>query len=182
LDWLEAQGRLKDEAHPYGYCPGEAAAFLLVVSAATAVQLGKSTVAWVAGVSRALEPSPWYTARPSRSQGLTAAIAGLFTAPSLRSLRADVVYADLNGEPWRADEWAVSYVRTADNQGEPLHMRHPADCWGDVGAASAPLLAAMASLEVAHPRTRSRSALVWTASDMTLDRGAALIVTQEGAA
>jgi 3-oxoacyl-[acyl-carrier-protein] synthase I len=181
LDWLSDQGRLKDEEHPHGYCPGEASAFLLLVSAATAAQIGKPPLAWVAAVSRALEPLPWYTARPSRSQGLTAAIAGLFTAPPLRSFRTDVVYSDLNGEPWRADEWSLSYVRTADNQGEPLHIRHPADCWGDVGAASAPLLAAMASLEVAHPRMRSQSALVWTASEMSPDRGAALIVTEQGA-
>ena len=45
---------------------------------------------------------------------------------------------------------------------------------------SAPLLAAMASLEVVHPRMRSRSALVFTASDVNPGRAAGLIVCEKG--
>ena len=183
LDWLDKNERLKARDRPFGHTPGEAAAFLLLVPAAsiaTPTRDGAAS-AWIASVSHATEPCPWYSGQPTLAQGLTQAIAGLFAKPSLRDLRTDVVYSDLNGEPWRVDEWSAAYLRTADNQGEPLHLRHPADCWGDVGAASAPLLAAMASLEVVHPRMRSHSALVFTASDVTPGRAAGLIVSEKGA-
>jgi 3-oxoacyl-[acyl-carrier-protein] synthase I len=182
LDWLDEHDRLKARDRPFGHTPGEAAAFLLLVPAASIANVARDGVAraWIASVSLATEPSPWYSGRPTLAQGLTQAIAGLFAKPSLRALRTDVVYSDLNGEPWRIDEWSAAYLRTADNQGEPLHLRHPADCWGDVGAASAPLLAAMASLEVVHPRMRSRSALVWTASDVNPGRAAGLVVCEKG--
>jgi hypothetical protein len=74
-----------------------------------------------------------------------------------------------------------AYIRTADHHGEPLHMRHPADAWGDVGAGSGTLLAVMAALEVAHPRMRSQGALVFTASDLSPARSASLIVAEKGA-
>ncbi len=182
LDWLDGQGRLKGEERPFGFCPGEGAAFLLLVSASAAARASTAPLAWIAGVSRASEPSPWYTQQPGRAVGLTKAIAGLFTPPALKGFRADIVYSDLNGEPWRADEWAPTYIRTGEHHGHPLFMRHPADAWGDVGAGSGALLAAMAVLEIAHPRTRSSSALVFTASDLSPARAAALIVGEEGAA
>jgi 3-oxoacyl-[acyl-carrier-protein] synthase-1 len=182
LDWLDGQGRLKNEERPHGIFPGEAAAFLVVLPAHAVPKEDDARHPWIASVAHGDEPSPWYTGRPSLARGLTAAIAGVFAPPALRALRADVVYADLNGEPWRADEWAAAYLRTAENHGEPLHMRHPADCWGDVGAASAPLFMAMAALELAHPRMRSRSALVFTASDVRPGRAAGFMLTERGGA
>ena len=182
LDWLDWQGRLKSEDRPFGIFPGEAAAFLLLLPAHLVPADGDARRPWIASLAHGHEPTPWYTGRPSLARGLTTAIAGVFAPPALKPLRADVVYADLNGEPWRADEWTAAYLRTAENHGEPLHMRHPADCWGDVGAASAPLLMAMAALEVAHPRMRSRSALVFTASDVRPGRAAGLMLTERGGA
>ncbi len=182
LDWLDGQSRLKGEERPFGYCPGEGAAFLLLTSAPTVSRLPAAPLGWIAGVTRASEPSPWYTQQPGRAVGLSEAIGGLFLPAPLKSYRADVVYSDLNGEPWRADEWAPAYIRTADHHGEPLHMRHPADAWGDVGAASGVLLSAMAVSEIAHPRMRSRSAVVFTAADLSPARAAGLIVGEEGAA
>ena len=180
LDGLAVQGRLKAEDCPFGLTPGEAAAFLLLVPARP-VPVGRTGCAYLASPSWAAEPHPWYSHRPSLAEGLTTAIAGVFASPPARDMRADVTYADLNGEPWRADEWSAAYIRTADNHGEPMHMRHPADCWGDVGAASAPLLACMAALEVVHPRMRSRAALVWTASDAGVGRGAVMVLGEKGA-
>jgi 3-oxoacyl-[acyl-carrier-protein] synthase I len=89
--------------------------------------------------------------------------------------KAAVTYCDLNGESWRVDEWSYAYFRTSNYHGEPLNLQHPADCWGDLGAASGVFLAGFAALDLARLPTNRGIALVWTASDTTADRSACLL-------
>jgi 3-oxoacyl-[acyl-carrier-protein] synthase-1 len=68
----------------------------------------------------------------------------------------------LNGESHRAFEWGLARMRLTPALDE-ARVRHPADCVGDVGAASGALLVGLA----AHLLERGRaatSALVFTAS------------------
>lgn len=175
LDWLAASGRLKSDAVPSGLVPGEGAACLLVGSAAAARRYGLPSLARIAAVVTADEAQPWYSRQASQARGLTSAIAGVFTQGLREGERADVTYCDLSGEPWRADEWSMAYLRTAKQHGEPLAVRHPADCWGDVGAASAPLLLVTALQDLQQRRVRGERALIWCASDTRPYRGAALL-------
>jgi 3-oxoacyl-[acyl-carrier-protein] synthase I len=163
LHWIESTGRLKSEEAPNGFIPGEAAAFLLLCSSAFASEHGLPVMGEVLAASRAVEPLPWYSGKATQGQGLTGALRNALTFPDAPDRRAAMTYCDMNGESWRADEWGYAYLRTATNHADPLDMRHPADCWGDVGAASGPLLAALALLELGR-REDSRPALVWTAS------------------
>jgi len=118
----------------------------------------------VVACSAAVEPQPWYSDRPTLGDGLTRALHALFEAEALEGSRADVTYCDLNGESWRVDEWVYAYLRTGKRHGEPLDLRHPAACWGDVGAASGTLLAGLAAFEIARQNS-TQTMLVWTASD-----------------
>jgi 3-oxoacyl-[acyl-carrier-protein] synthase I len=89
--------------------------------------------------------------------------------------RAGTTWCDLNGEPWRADEWGYAYLRTSDRHGEPLRLRHPADALGELGAATGTMLVLLAALDLAHPRTVAQSALVFAASDTRPHRAACLV-------
>ncbi len=181
LGWLARAGRLKDDETPHGLIPGEAAAFAVLTTRQMAHRLPIKGHGRLLGVHRAPEPSPWYSGRSTQGRGLTAAISGAFAALPPQE-RAHQTYCDANGEPWRADEWSFAYLRTARNHSDPMDLRHPADCWGDVGAASAILLVATALTDIARGRTRGPRALVWCASDTRPYRGAVVLEAdlQEG--
>jgi 3-oxoacyl-[acyl-carrier-protein] synthase-1 len=174
LRWLAKDRRLKDEATPHGFIPGEGAAFILLSTREMTSRLRLATRGRLLGLHRALEPSPWYSGRSTTGRGLTAAIAGAFEGLP-PDVRADMTYCDANGEPWRADEWAFAYLRTARRHADPLDLRHPADSFGHVGAATVPLLLTTAFIDIARGRARGPRALVWCASDTRPFRGAALL-------
>src|SRR5262249_1676903 len=52
---------------------------------------------------------------------------------------ADHPYRDMNGEPYRADEFGFATCRVGGLFRDPSAFTTPADCWGDVGAAPRPL-------------------------------------------
>ena len=185
LHWLDSQRRLKRIGQPHGFIPGEGAGFLLVCQREFALRQKWVPLACIQQVGQASEPCLWYQGQPTRGEGLTEAFWQVFRPPGGETCRADVTWCDLNGEPWRAEEWGFSYLRTGKLHGEPLDLRHPADCWGDVGAASAPLLLGLAASELARGLDSHQTALVWTASDVQPWRAACLLSrtqNQEGSA
>jgi 3-oxoacyl-[acyl-carrier-protein] synthase-1 len=56
----------------------------------------------------------------------------------------DAFYCDQNGEAYRADELGFMLARASARFRNPSDFISPADCWGDVGAASLPLYLALA--------------------------------------
>ena len=52
----------------------------------------------------------------------------------------DRIYCDQNGETYRADELGFMLARLGERFRNPADFVAPADCWGDVGAATVPLL------------------------------------------
>lgn len=173
LDWLDAHHRLLADDTPQAMIPGEGAAFVMVASAAflTAQGLTPTTVLFAA--TQGEEQFTWNTGKPGAGKGLSNAL-----VPLLKDANrvAQVTYCDHNGEAWRSDEWTVAYLRTGANHGSPLDLRHPADCWGDIGAASGPMLMALAHHDLSHAAPdEPQTALVFCASDMTPYRAAAYL-------
>ncbi len=181
IQGIDAYGRLKGESRPNGLIPGEGAGFILVASREYAERKGLIPLAEVVACSAEVEPQPWYSDKPTLGEGLTRALQALFDSEWLRDSRADVTYCDLNGESWRVDEWVYAYLRTGKRHGEPLDLRHPAACWGDVGAASGTLLSGLAAFELAR-QDSMQTMLVWTASDTGPYRTACVLRSQEGGA
>jgi 3-oxoacyl-[acyl-carrier-protein] synthase-1 len=184
LHWLEAQRRLKGADVPNGVVPGEGAAFLLLVNDALASRVGLQAGASVLAQARAVEPNPWYEQRPNLAEGLTRALRSLLERPEHRGLaagtaRTDLTLGDLNGEPWRAQEWAFAYLRTQALHSEPLNLWHPADLWGDTGAAAGALLTALAAYELSRDPLLERVVL-FSACDVTPYRSAALLAASRG--
>ena len=177
LHWLEQQRRLKRADVPNGFIPGEGAAFVLLVNDALAQRAGVDSGVVVLAHAREAEPNPWYEQRPCLAEGLTKAMRSVFARPTDR-VRTDITMSDLNGEPWRVDEWAFAYLRTQQFHSEPLNLWHPADLWGDTGAAAGALLIALAAYELRRDRSLER-ALVWSASDVTPRRSAALLAINQ---
>ena len=112
---------------------------------------------------------------PTLGEGLTRAFRDAFAAAPLAPAQVRVTYSDMNGEPWRAEEWSYAYVRTGKHHASPLDHRHPAAYWGDVGAASGPLLAGLAALDLEQELDPGSIALLWAASDVQPFRSACLL-------
>lgn len=175
LHWLERQERLKGENAPFGVLSGEGAGFLLIAAAELVERRRLRSFGEIVAVGQGQEPNPWYTRRPSLAEGLTSALFSVLTPAGEPPRAAAVTYADLNGEAWRAHEWSLAYVRTGSFQGHPLDLRHPASSWGDVGAASGPLLVGLACLDLEQGTNPNGSALVCTSSDVLPQRAACFV-------
>jgi 3-oxoacyl-[acyl-carrier-protein] synthase-1 len=76
-------------------------------------------------------------------------------------------------------EWGYVYSRLGERLGVPLALEHPVDGLGDMGAASATILAGLAISYLQNKYPLHASALVWTASD-TGERSAMLIEKIKG--
>jgi len=175
LHWLEGQNRILTEDQGIGFVPGEGAGFVLLCSPAEARRMNSRIFSEVLATGRGLEERLWFTTKPCIGQGLTQAFHAAFRDQHWHEQKVRFTYCDLNGESWRADEWSYAYVRTGAHHASPLDLHHPAANWGDVGAASGPLLLALASFELGRYCEPRDVALVWAASDMRPYRSACVL-------
>lgn len=168
--WLEETGRLRSPQQPHGLAPGEGAGACVVTRASWAAALGWRSILLQA-CARAEEPLPWYLERPTLGEGLTTALRHALAAGPV-----DVCYADLTGESWRSAEWDFAYLRNGTRFADPIDLRHPAESWGDTGAASGALLTLLAAWDLWQGRSMHRAALVVTSADTQPGRAALRLV------
>lgn len=170
---LDAAGGLKIGGAAAGIIPGEAAAFLVIEPGAG------SPIAHVLGTAVTSEPTAG-TDEPNQGVGLTRALRAAYAAAGGAPPDYPWVACDLNGEHYRVHEWVFAGLRAMNTQhnrpGGPRHVdvRHPADCIGDVGAASGVLNVVWASVALAEGYAGIDHAMVWGASDGPL-RAVALL-------
>ena len=82
-------------------------------------------------------------------------------------------FAGFNGENFDAKLWGVARLRHNDLFSPATLIEHPADKYGDAGAATGAILVALAA-HALSTGTRPGPALVWAASDREL-RGCAVV-------
>lgn len=91
-----------------------------------------------------------------------------------RGCYVDHSICDINGEPYRADEYGFAMMRSANKFDGQADFETPASCWGDVGAASGPLFLVLSALAHHKGYSPGSSTLLWTSSRGGL-RSAALV-------
>jgi 3-oxoacyl-[acyl-carrier-protein] synthase-1 len=176
LEWLEQQQQLHQEGNPWGIIPGEAAGAVLLASSATAQALRLCTWGDVRAIGVATEQNLIKTDQVCLGHGLTQAIQDA-VAGLPEGERIDRTICDMNGEPYRTDEYGYARVRTSQSFVDPSNFITPVDCWGDVGAASGVLFVGLACMAAARQIDYGRYVLVWTSSENGL-RTAALLEVQ----
>jgi 3-oxoacyl-[acyl-carrier-protein] synthase-1 len=176
LEWLEASDQLHGAGplnNAWGFIPGEGAGAVLVVGGAALDRAGIDPLSRVASIGLAFEPNRMKTETVCTGEGLTAAFrAGLAGLPA--GARVTDVYCDMNGEPYRADEFGFASLRTRESFVAASEFVAPADCWGDVSAASAPLGIVLSTFANRKGYANGPYALLWASSEGG-ERGAALI-------
>jgi len=162
LRLLDGMYRLRSERAPDGFLPGEAAAAVLVeAKGANRLPLAALGTPGFGEEPRPLEATPKLS---SSANGLADAISAAVDDPTSWP---PWIFSDLNGESYRAFEWALLATRHANQVETMLPLEHPAECFGDVGAASGGMLLACAVHGFARGYAPAKKALLWTASDDT---------------
>jgi 3-oxoacyl-[acyl-carrier-protein] synthase-1 len=178
--WLDMQSLLHGaqrasrtgfRAEAYGRIPGEGAAALALVSKAT-----KPGDEWAAllGCATAQEAVTYQSSEPCVGAGLTkAAQSVLQQGARYRAAPTGCITVDLNGEPYRGDQFGFTALRIGKALQDNWQRSLPALASGDINAASAVAHVALAAYTLAKRPTKS-SHLILASSDDTL-RGAVLL-------
>jgi len=161
LSSLDTEQRLLGARVMDGFIPGEGAAFLALSAAQP--QAGGSRVQVNAAASIA-DQGHRYGTEPARGEGLSAAIEELRARLESPLPPVGVTFAGFNGENFDAKLWGVAQLRHRDFFAPAMLIEHPADKYGDAGAATGAILTAMAAAALSDG-SRNGPALVWAASD-----------------
>ena len=175
LSRLDQEDRVLAEGVMDGFAPGEAAAFLLLASDRGVQTSALSPLARVHPPSLAQEEGHRYSEEPYRGDGLAEAVSGAVEALDAGPIRT--VLASLNGENLGAKEWGVALLRNSSALDPAHEIEHPAQCFGDTGAAVGPLLLALGAIGMSKGYLPGPS-LVWCSSDGAA-RGAACLTLSE---
>jgi 3-oxoacyl-[acyl-carrier-protein] synthase-1 len=177
LEWLEEQDQLHGAGslnNAWGFVPGEGAGAVLLLTEAALERLGLEPMARVLSIGKASEPNRIKTETVCVGEGLTAAFReGLGGLPA--GARVSDVYCDMNGEPYRADEFGFACLRTKESFEAASDFIAPADCWGDVSCAFAPLGMVLACLAARKGYANGVYPFLWASSEGG-QRGAVLLL------
>ncbi|WP_157671935.1 hypothetical protein [Cellvibrio sp. PSBB006] len=151
LGYLNAQDRVMVEGANDAFIPGEGASFLLL----SANEQNSPEKARIYKPGFAMEPGHMYSEEPYLGEALSAAFA---VAIKNRNHNIQTIYSSHNGESINNKEFGVALTRNNSHLADNVNHQHPAENFGDLGAATASTLIALA--------TASRhTSLVYCASD-----------------
>ena len=162
LALLGDANRLKVPGNQDGFAPGEAACFLLLTHRPELALVRHGHLIALNPPGIAEEPGHLHSKEPYRGDGLDQAFKKALVHRPPASVQN--IYSSMNGENHWAKEYGVAYTRNQEYFRDPTKIEHPADCFGDLGAATAPVLIALAAEDLLdHPQARAH--LVYSSSD-----------------
>ncbi|HEY6529203.1 MAG TPA: hypothetical protein VIZ65_10955 [Cellvibrionaceae bacterium] len=176
LDDLENDSRLLTSLHSDAFVPGEAACFILLTAR---IELALQHQGCVVAVHRpgiADESGHLYSDLPCLGQGLDTAFKMAlhqYTQESSAAEKISAIYSSINGERYWAKELGVARMRSQAAFINTVQLQHPADCVGDLGAATATELMALATMDLLKS---SPGAAVMVTSSSDFSRRAAVVL------
>ncbi|TIN06720.1 beta-ketoacyl synthase N-terminal-like domain-containing protein [Mesorhizobium sp.] len=163
LEWLDENEQLHSEGNIYGFCPGEAAGFTLMTTLAVARAHGLHPLLEIVGSSIASEENRIKTETVVLGEGLGAAFRLLFQDAPIDPVGR--IICDMNGERYRGNEYGFAVIRNPGRFKDAADFETPADCWGDVGAASGPLFVSLITEAEARGYQPGSLSLIWASSE-----------------
>jgi 3-oxoacyl-[acyl-carrier-protein] synthase-1 len=178
LEWLDANDHLHSESTIWGFCPGEGSGFALLTSAGSGDALHLPVMAEVIAVGSASEPNRINTETVCIGDGLSTAFRKTLSSLPPTS-RVNHTICDMNGEPYRGDEYGFAMLRSNRWFDDMAGFSTPADCWGDMGAASGPLFVLLAAAAYQKDYSLGSHTFLWASSDGGLRACALMRTAQE---
>jgi 3-oxoacyl-[acyl-carrier-protein] synthase I len=161
---LDMENRINSEETMDGFTPGEGAAFLLITKSETAEKNGMEKKCKLVSSSVGFESGHLYSEEPYKGEGLANTFETLFSSNGNSLSKVATVFSSMNGENHFAKEWGVAYLRNQMFIEEEYSFEHPADCFGDTGAACGPLMMGIATDGILSSNM-IKPVLVYTSSD-----------------
>jgi 3-oxoacyl-[acyl-carrier-protein] synthase-1 len=174
MEWLDANRQLAGSVSRSGFVPGEGAGFCLLMSDHTRTRLGLRALGKIVRVGLGRETKLIKTSEICLGLGLTAAVRDAVSGLNPPAETVNDVICDMNSERYRGEEWGFVCLRLPLYFDNPTGYLSPADCWGDMGAASASLFAMLACEAAARGYATGPRTLLWASSEGG-SRGAALL-------
>ncbi|RWB34508.1 MAG: beta-ketoacyl synthase [Mesorhizobium sp.] len=163
LEWLDENEQLHSDTTTYGFCPGEAAAFALLTTLGVARAHGLRPLLEIVGTSISSEENRIKTETVALGEGLGAAFRFLFQDAPIN--KVDRIICDMNGERYRGNEYGFAVIRNPGRFKDAADFETPADCWGDVGAASGLLFVSLITEAEARGYQPGPLSLIWASSE-----------------
>ena len=166
LSYYESVDRLLTERNSNGFVPGEAAGALLI-----SAPQGKAGELVCTGIGFGCERAHIDSGEPLRGDGLAQAIKASLHEAGCEMHDMDYRITDISGEQYYFKEAALALSRTLRQRKEEFDIWHPAECTGEVGAASGVTVFADALAACRKAYTKGPSMFAHCAND-TGQRGA----------
>lgn len=174
MEWLDENRQLAGAVSRSAFVPGEGAGFCLLMAERARKRLGLGALARVLSAATGRETKLIKTSDICLGEGLTTTVRDAVSGLSPPAETINEIICDVNGERYRGEEWGFVCLRLPQYFDDPTAYRSPADCWGDIGAASGPLFAMLACQAAAHGYAKGPRTLLWSSSEGGL-RGAAVL-------
>jgi len=176
MEWLDENRQLAGAISRSSFVPGEGAGFCLLMTERACRRLNLGSLARVLSAAIGQETQLIKTQDLCLGAGLTAVVSRAVADLAERRETISAVICDINGERYRGEEWGFVCLRLSEHFDDPTAYWSPADCWGDVGAASGPLFAMLACEAASRGYATGPLAMLWASSENGL-RAAAVIDT-----
>lgn len=159
LSKLDVEDRVLAENINDGFAPGEAAAFILV--SRYPLKSAQNIILFRPGFCK--EVGHRYSDETYTGQGLATAVR--LAADNSAGKKISKILSCVNGESLFSKEIGVAVIRNSDQFDENYINIHPADCLGDVGAATGAVLISVSVNELCNVDTQKQH-LVYCSSDL----------------
>jgi len=180
LRWLDSNRQLVTSYHRGGFFPGEGAGAFVLACESFVQRVGLNSLAEVRGTGTAVELKRIKTDAVCLGEELTEAIRQATLSLGPPHVAIDGILCDINGERYRSEEWGFSLLRLSEILRNPTGYELPTSCWGDVGAASGPLLVTLAVAAGQRGYAQGSHYLVWNSSEGGQRAAAVLEVNHQG--
>jgi 3-oxoacyl-[acyl-carrier-protein] synthase-1 len=174
MEWLDENRQLANSVSRSGFIPGEGAGFCLLATEPARGRMGLKSLARLRAVAVGKESKLIKTAEMCFGEGLTATVREAVSGLRLPNERINDIICDMNSERYRAEEWGFVCLRISQFFDDPTAYQSPAECWGDMGAASGPLFVMLACKVAERGQGKGSRTLLWASSELGW-RGAAVL-------
>ncbi len=162
LGKLNIDNRMKSQIAKDGFIPGEGAGLVLLMTESAAQQSQYPILGKIRSWATGFEPGHLGSDKPYHGNGLAETVQALFHNHSFEKI--PTVYSSMNAESHWAKEWAAAYLRSSKHFQESVSLHHPAEYYGDPGAACGPIMTALAATGIKQGYQQG-PALVYASSD-----------------
>lgn len=171
INQLANDGRLLHTKNPDGFVPGEAAGYLVLTSNPELALVKNGYMIALNPPGIADEVGHLNSDSPYKGEGLDDAFKKALITHQQKNI--STIYSSMNGEHFWAKELGVAQLRNKPAFSEQVEIIHPAENFGDIGAATAPVLLALAADNLWQDK-QAISSLVYGSAD-NAKRGAIVI-------